>query len=96
MYFPEEGIIQVHNNRVYPCPPQIPTGFYWYGGNQKSPGKIPKWLERLLSEQGPVDGGCIDEEVSTDDHDEEDDNAGVEKQRYDLREHDKIKRPTCS
>ena len=34
--------------------------------------------------------------VSTDDHDEEDDNAGVEKQRYDLREREKIKCPTCS
>ena len=96
VYFPEEGTIQVHKNRVCPCPPQIPTGFYWYGGNRKSPGKIPKWLQRLLSEQGSVDSQCIDEEVSTDDHEEEDDNVGVEKQRYDLREREKIKCPTRS
>ena len=31
-----------------PCPPQMPTGFYWYGGNQKSPGRIPKWLQQLM------------------------------------------------
>ena len=96
VYFPKGGTIQVHKNRVCPCPPQIPTGFYWYGGNRKSPGKITKWLQGLLLEQGSVDGRCIDEEVSTDDHDEEDDNAGVEKQRYDLREREKIKRPTRS
>ena len=94
VYFPEEGTIQVHQNRVCPCPPQMPTGFYWYGGNRKSPGRIPKWLQHLLSEQRSSDEECTDEDT-TEDNEEEDGNAEVEK-RYHLRECGKIKHPTCS
>ena len=51
VHFPEEGAIQVHQSRVCPCPPQLPAGFYWYGGRKKNPGRLPQWLDRLLSDQ---------------------------------------------
>ena len=47
-YFPEEGSIQVHQLRVCPCP-QLPTGYYWYGGKRHSSGKVPGWVDKLLS-----------------------------------------------
>jgi len=49
VYFPEECPIQVHQLRVYPCPSKLPAGFYWYGGQRKSPGHVPPWLQKLLS-----------------------------------------------
>lgn len=51
VHFPEDGVIQVHQSRVCPCPPQLPAGFYWYGGRKKSPGRLPQWLDRLLSNE---------------------------------------------
>ena len=53
VFFPDEGPIQVHQSRVCLCPEQLPAGFYWYGGNRKSAGKVPRWVGRLLS-QGDV------------------------------------------
>ena len=51
VHFPEEGTIQVHQSRVCPCPPRLPAGFYWYGGQRKSPGRLPPWLAKLLSQE---------------------------------------------
>ena len=48
VYFPSEGTIQVHQNRVCKCPLQFPAGYYWYGGRSKGPGRPPRWVERLL------------------------------------------------
>ena len=53
VFFPDEGSIQVHQSRVCQCPPKMPVGFYWYGGNRKSPGRVPQWLQRLV---GPTSG----------------------------------------
>lgn len=50
VYFPEEGAIQVHQSRVCSCPPRLLAGFYWYGGNKKSPGCLSTWLAKMLSE----------------------------------------------
>ena len=50
VYFPDEGSIQVHQSRVCSCPPRLPAGFYWYGGQRKSPGRLPPWLTKLLME----------------------------------------------
>ena len=47
VYFPQEGHIQVHQQRVTKCPPELVTGYYWYGSKQRSEGKIPQWIERL-------------------------------------------------
>jgi len=49
VYFPDETPLQVHQTQVCPAPSQLPTSFYWYGGAHKSAGKVPKWLNRLLS-----------------------------------------------
>ncbi len=51
VFFPEEGTIQVHQTRVCPCPPLWPAGFYWYGGNRKCAGRVPQWMQQVLSEQ---------------------------------------------
>ena len=64
VYFPEEGPIQVHLSRVCPCPPLLPVGFYWYGGNHRCSGRVSQWVERLLQE-GPRDYGS--DEVSIQD-----------------------------
>ena len=32
-------------------PPQLPRGFYWYGGRRRGLGKPPQWVEDLL--RGP-------------------------------------------
>lgn len=84
VYFPEEGAIQVHQNRVCVCPPEMPTGFYWYGGNRKSQGRVPKWLQRMS--EGSADVENAEGEVPTEISEEEDDNAEVEEKRYYLRD----------
>ena len=59
VFFPDDGPIQVHQSRACMCPEQLPAGFYWYGGNRKSAGKVPKWVDRLLS-QGDVNPEAVD------------------------------------
>jgi hypothetical protein len=39
---PQDGQIQVHQNRVAPCPPEPPSGFFWYGTRRARPGRPPK------------------------------------------------------
>ena len=48
VYSPQDGQIQVHQNRVAPCPPELPSGFYWYGTRRSRPGRPPKWVGQLL------------------------------------------------
>ena len=48
VYYPEDGPLQIHLSHVQTCPPIFPHGFYWYGGDQYAPGKIPKWVQSLL------------------------------------------------
>ena len=45
VYAPQDGQIQVHQSR---CPPELPAGFYWYGSRRSSPGRPPKWVDKLL------------------------------------------------
>ena len=47
VYFPRDGLMNVHQLRVTRCPVQFPAGYYWYGRKQHSPGRIPGWLENL-------------------------------------------------
>ena len=63
VYFPESGPIQVHQ-RVCPCPPKWPTGFYCYGGNRLSRGALPKWLDKLLSCEPGTNASTETDEVS--------------------------------
>ena len=48
MYAPQDGQIQVHQNRVAPCPAEIPAGFFWYDSRRSGPGRPPKWVDHLL------------------------------------------------
>ena len=72
VYFPEEGAIQVHQSRVCSCPPQLPAVFYWYGGQRKSPGCLPPWLAKLLSQETEEsnileqEGDVVDNDVESD------------------------------
>ena len=49
VYFPQDRQITIHQSRVKHCPAAFPAGFYWYGGNQKGLGKVPEWVQSLLS-----------------------------------------------
>ena len=42
--------MQIHPTRVCPCPSALPVGFYWYGGNRKSSGGVPRWVDNLLED----------------------------------------------
>ena len=46
VYAPQDGQIQVHQNRVSRCPPELPSGFFWYGSRRSGPGRPPKWVDR--------------------------------------------------
>ena len=49
VYFPQEGSIQVHAQRVTQCPANFPSGYYWYRNRRKGPGRPPKWLDRMMT-----------------------------------------------
>ena len=51
VYFPDEGQIRVHQSRVKPCPLSFPAGSYWYK-SRKSQGRVPRWVQRFLSDPG--------------------------------------------
>lgn len=36
----------MHQLRVCPCP-QLPIGYYWYGGKHHSSGKTLSWVDKL-------------------------------------------------
>ena len=52
VYAPQDGQIKVHQSRVVHCPCELPAGFYWYGGRRSSPGRPPRWVDKLL--QGTI------------------------------------------
>ena len=60
VYAPQDGQIQVHQNRVSRCPPELPSGFFWYGSRRSGPGRPLKWVDRLLREDPFTD---LEEEV---------------------------------
>ena len=59
-FFPEESTIQIHQLRMCPCP-QLPIGFYWYGGNSHSTVNISEWVEKL-TQHGVPGGQCSSDE----------------------------------
>ena len=68
VYFPQEGQIQVHRQRVARCPPELVAGYYWYGAKQQSRGKVPQWVENLI--KASTDAEIIDSD-KVDDKDAE-------------------------
>ena len=73
VYFPGECPIQVHQLRVSPCPAKLPAGFYWYGGQRRSPGRVPPWLQRLLAATAEESQNASTDEVEDAKLDEEND-----------------------
>ena len=55
VYFPQEGQIQVHQQRVTRCPPDLIAGYYWYGPKKHSSGKVPMWIEKLIEKESPAE-----------------------------------------
>ena len=53
VYCPLEKPVRIHLSRVTPCPSELPPGYYWYGAKRCSPGRPPKWVQKLLAE-GPA------------------------------------------
>jgi len=47
VYFANEGQIQVHQQKVCQCPPELLAGYYWYGKHQRSMGSTHRWVEDL-------------------------------------------------
>ena len=50
--------------RACPCP-QLPIGFYWFGGNRHSIGGVPRWVERLLQRGAIQDMGELTQSNAT-------------------------------
>ena len=52
VYAPQDGQIQIHQDRVTPCPPrvahQVFSGMEIYIYKRSKPGRPPKWVDRLL------------------------------------------------
>ena len=47
VYFPDDGVIKVHQSRVKPSPMGFPAGSYHYKG-RKSQGRVPDWVLQFL------------------------------------------------
>ena len=47
IYRPQDGPVLIHKSRVTPCPDEFPAGYYWYGNRRHSPGRPPRWIDRL-------------------------------------------------
>ena len=72
VHFPDSVRIQVHQSQVCLCPPKFPAGFYWYGGNRLSHGKIPKWLDELLSDESLCETIPSEAETMPSEHEQSD------------------------
>ena len=62
VYRPQDGPIQVHKTRVTPCPDAFPAGYHWYGDHRFSPGRPPRWVDRLLQDNQSQDTELHSEE----------------------------------
>jgi hypothetical protein len=53
---------------VKPCPDGFTAGYYWYGNKRKGPGRPPKWVVTLLSDDSypEVDTPTADSPDSSD------------------------------
>ena len=53
IYRSQDGSIQVCTSRVTSCPDEFPAGYFWYGSRRHSPGRPPRWVDRLEEERTP-------------------------------------------
>ena len=54
VYAPQDGQVQVHQSCVVHCPPEFPDGYHWYGNRRSSPGRPPKWVDKLQGTIAPT------------------------------------------
>ena len=51
VYFPQDGVIQIHQTRVTPCCLEFPSGSYFYGRKKCSTQDYPQWIDDLATRQ---------------------------------------------
>ena len=73
VYYPQEGSIQIHQERVCFCPLEFPAGYFWYGKRRHVVGRPPKWVQALLQKgtaesHGDPDPRGADESRGDPDH----------------------------
>ena len=66
VYHPDSKM-KIHMSRVKLSPQGLPTGFYWYGGNRKSLGHVPTWVDGILQNDSTRD--VVDTEANLTEHD---------------------------
>ena len=54
VYFPQEGPVRVHQQRITSSPPALVAEYYWYGPKKHSSGKVPQWVEKLMKEDEKI------------------------------------------
>ena len=67
VYFPDEGQIQVHQQRVTRCPPELIAGYYWYGSAKHSFGRTLQWVQSLCAPSEPDQNMNDEDEIGIDD-----------------------------
>ena len=55
VYFPQDGVIQIHQTRVTPCHLEFPSGSYFYGRKKCSSQDYPQWIDDLTTRQSTED-----------------------------------------
>ena len=50
VYTSQDKPVRVHLSRVTKCPSNFPPGYHRYGTRRHSPGRPPKWIQRLFSD----------------------------------------------
>ena len=85
VYYPKEGTIQIHMNRVVKCPLRFPPGYCWYGNKRRGPGRPHKWIDKLVkkSTTPEVSDDSDDEQLSDADEENSDANPQIESEPKD-------------
>ena len=99
VYFPQDATIQVHQSRVKSCPPNFPSGFYWYGGRRLKRGRPPKWVQDLVEKcmdhhDDHVDTETQRDAADIDDESREDSNTADSHTSND-KGHDRVQSRPC-
>ena len=99
VYFPQDATIQVHQSRVKSCPPNFPSGFYWYGGRRLKHGRPPKWVQDLVEKCMDHHDDHVDTETQRDDADIDDesreDSNTADSHTSNDKGHDRVQSRPC-
>ena len=81
IYFPDEKSIKVNQSWAQICPFNFPAGYHWFGNKQTSPGHTPKWVDKLMTEDGSSEENELDEVIDSDSLDQDNDGGTVDGKR---------------